>query len=366
MMIRGRIRDIQPRQARPTLELYFDAKDRSALPQGTRAGITLDLNGKRWHGTINSTGRNAPYLHTNLSQDSGDRSTATQVFLGLGLAEEAVLDLACEPDATLRLVRIADSGRWRAGNEPGRRKAGGQSTSSRRHQAPATRFSPSHPVGDFGIQHGDVERLATALRRGFPFAQPSTDRAWTRAPALRVIDCVLSLNRRYDPFVVPRLDQFERVHPEVTSMRALRALIDRYPSPSDFVRDALNYQHDDRARILSAVVDFGLGVTGDRPAESELSRLAEWAQSARSGDYTRLSIPGFALAGFQYLRMLFGANTTKPDKHIRAYVGEAVGRTVSDLEALNLLEAGAKEAGIVLRDADTNIWEARVRAEPRQ
>jgi len=30
----------------------------------------------------------------------------------------------------------------------------------------------------------------------------------------RVIDCVLSLNRNYDSFVVPRLDSFERRHPE--------------------------------------------------------------------------------------------------------------------------------------------------------
>ena len=36
---------------------------------------------------------------------------------------------------------------------------------------------------------------------------PSVDRAWSREPALRVIDCVLSLRRNYDLFVVPRLSQ---------------------------------------------------------------------------------------------------------------------------------------------------------------
>jgi hypothetical protein len=111
MVIRGRVRDIQPRKAQPTLELNFEAKDRNALPQGTRAGITLNLNGKRWHGTINSSGRNPPYLHTRLRQDSGITSTCTQVFLGLDLAEGAMLDFACEPDATLRLAKIVNPGK---------------------------------------------------------------------------------------------------------------------------------------------------------------------------------------------------------------------------------------------------------------
>jgi hypothetical protein len=72
---------------------------------------------------------------------------------------------------------------------------------------------------------------------------------------------------------------------------------------------------------------------------------------------------GFGLAGFQYLRMLFGANTTKPDVHVRQYVSEAVGRRrVSEVEALNLLERAASDAGIGLRDLDTTIWEKSARS----
>jgi hypothetical protein len=76
-------------------------------------------------------------------------------------------------------------------------------------------------------------------------------------------------------------------------------------------------------------------------------------------------IRGFALAGYQYLRMLFGANTTKPDDHICRYVSRCVGRTVSDVEALTLLEGASAISDVRLRDLDTTIWETSARPDSR-
>lgn len=209
----------------------------------------------------------------------------------------------------------------------------------------------------------DIDLLAASLTRDFPGAAPSRDRAWTRAAPLRVIDCVLSLNRRYDAFVVPRLDKFERAHPGVRSVANLRALIGTFPSPTDFMRDALDYRDPARATTLAAVVEFVVTLVGDDDPGKEQAWLEAWARTAKPSGYLDLHIPGFGIAGFQYLRMLFGANTTKPDVHIRRYVGEAVEHTVSDIEAITLLDAAAIKASISLRDADTNIWEKRARAD---
>ncbi len=62
--------------------------------------------------------------------------------------------------------------------------------------------------------------------------------------------------------------------------------------------------------------------------------------------------------------MLFGANTTKPDIHISRYVASQVGHSVSDIRALRLLEDAATEAGVVLRNLDTTIWESSARGRP--
>jgi hypothetical protein len=206
----------------------------------------------------------------------------------------------------------------------------------------------------------ESEQLAALLTRDFPNLAPSTNRAWSRAPALRVVDCVLSLNRHYDQFVLPRLDAFEGRFPAVETILQLRALIKSYKSPTAFANDALDCNDPARAATLRGIVEYlvraALGGTGP-----ETEQLKAWAQRARPQDYLVLQIPGFGLAGFQYLRMLFDANTTKPDVHVSRYVAGAVGHPVSDVQALLLLEDAGNLGGVPLRDIDPTMWETSAR-----
>jgi hypothetical protein len=122
MLIQGYLRDIQPRQPRPTLELYFGAKDRSSLPHGERVPIVLELGGSRWSGTVNSANStNPPYVHTNLTLGDGTRRSSTEVFLESGLIEGARLEFDLANTNNLRLTRIVDKGKWRHGNASGER-----------------------------------------------------------------------------------------------------------------------------------------------------------------------------------------------------------------------------------------------------
>jgi len=179
-----------------------------------------------------------------------------------------------------------------------------------------------------------------------------------------VIDCVLSLNRDYDQFVVPRLDAFEHRFPAVETILQLRSLVSSYRSPSAFTNDALDNKDPSKAAVLRAVVEYLVRAALGRPG-SELDQLKAWAARARPQDYLTLQIPGFGLAGFQYLRMLFGANTTKPGVHVSRYVAAAVGHPVSDVQALLLLEEATSLLGLRLRDIDTTIWEHAARDDHR-
>jgi len=135
----------------------------------------------------------------------------------------------------------------------------------------------------------------------------------------------------------------------------------RYPSSDAFVTQALDYRHPDRATTLWSVVKWLVTVSGTGASAEQLSNLQNWAVRAQPSDYIALRISGFGVAGFQYLRMLFGANTTKPDIHIRRFVEGCAGHPVSDIYALQLLERAATELGIALRDLDTTIWEESAR-----
>jgi hypothetical protein len=95
-------------------------------------------------------------------------------------------------------------------------------------------------------------------------------------------------------------------------------------------------------------------ICGDGAGATQLAKLKSWAKDAGYGGHNP-RIPGLGLAGFQYLRMLSGANTTKPDIRIRQWVAKTVGHPVSPIRALRLLELAAPVADACLRDADTTI-----------
>jgi hypothetical protein len=206
----------------------------------------------------------------------------------------------------------------------------------------------------------DEETLVAALRRLAPSVKRSKDRAWSREPAVRVIDCVLSLNRPYDRFVVPRLDRFEARYPAVRSVADLAAMIRSCPSPHAFVREALDYNHEARAETLAAVVDWLLARCGGRDSPQ---KLQHWAAQARPSDLRDVNIRGFGLSGFQYLRLLFGADTVQPDIHLARRMAEWLGHPVSAMRALELLEAAAPKAGLRLRDLDAAVWNSGARGE---
>ena len=207
----------------------------------------------------------------------------------------------------------------------------------------------------------DHDKLVAALRALAPDMPRPEDRRWRREPAVRVLDCVLSLNRNYDAFSVPRLERFEQQYPDIRTISELQRLLATYQSADLFLASVLNYRHAQRGIMLEAVVAWLSAVSGNGSYAEQLANLQAWAESARPSYSTGLRIRRFGLKGFQYLRMLFGANTTVPDVHVRRWVVGCIAREVTDVKALQLLEHAAREAGVSLRDFDSAIWERSAR-----
>ena len=212
----------------------------------------------------------------------------------------------------------------------------------------------------------DQIRLRAALRVRADNTRteaPSAFLAWQNAP-LNVLDCVLSLNRQYEKFCLPRVERFEDRRPDIQELPAFRELMLSYPTPLKFSEVELSYRDEGRALVLLGVTEYLLRAldafpptSGELPGpESEMARLTAWARSVTPEDAWSTGVRGFALAGFQYLRMLFGVQTAKPDIHIRRFVSEAVGREVSDSESLTLLETAATQQNLPLADLDYSIW----------
>ncbi len=216
------------------------------------------------------------------------------------------------------------------------------------------------------ISEADVAAITARIEQlspdilGFGFADPE----WSRPPAVKIIDCVLSLNRKYDTFVVPRLETFMSNNPEIQQTIELANLIASYPTPHAFMGQELNYNHEDRARILDSVVKYVCTIVeGTQTIEEEKEFLKQWAIQAKPQECYTLNIKGFKLAGFQYLRMLFRADTAKPDVHIIRFLSNILNRKISAIESLLLLEAASQRAGLSVQAVDSFIWKWGARGE---
>jgi hypothetical protein len=97
-------------------------------------------------------------------------------------------------------------------------------------------------------------------------------------------------------------------------------------------------------------------VSGNGSPHEQLNNLTKWAQTAHPSGYLGLQIPGFGLASFQYLRMLFCACTVKPDMHILNFVRRHDPKA-NGFGAINVIEQLAAGLGLCARHLDLAIWE---------
>ena len=216
-----------------------------------------------------------------------------------------------------------------------------------------TVYAAPNVNGDF---NADVSRILDALHREVPIPPNEEFVGGWSSPPLDVLDCVLSIKRNYGRFCLPRVVKFRRAHPEITTLTSLLEMIESYPTPLDFSKVELNYSDERRAATLVGVLKALLHAQKAFSDSEETLRLTAWAHSVNPADYETFGAAGFGLSGFQYLRILFGAQTIKPDVHIRRFVSGAVGRNVSDVAALDLMEAAGKKLGWSASQLDSAVW----------
>lgn len=87
----------------------------------------------------------------------------------------------------------------------------------------------------------DLDVLAPIMAQRFAGLTIRTNYGWPGNTALCVLECVLSLNRRYDRMVRPRIERFAERHPEVVHLRDLERLLETYKEVGEFSISELAY-----------------------------------------------------------------------------------------------------------------------------
>ena len=168
--------------------------------------------------------------------------------------------------------------------------------------------------------------------------------------AIRLLLVVLSANRNYNRQVRPHLDRIRSTTPRLT-IQELHELWCR----STFAGFKAFWGHADARKfaLLGALLDRI--ATLRLPAEDDDAVLERWAHTDFDGEGLRCpfaGIAGFGLATRQHLRMVFGADTVKPDRRVKEVIAREFGLSLSDESAITFVVHLSQLTGIKVVELD--------------
>lgn len=70
-------------------------------------------------------------------------------------------------------------------------------------------------------------------------------------------------------------------------------------------------------------------------------------------------VKGIGFGIYKWLVMRQGVETIKPDIWVHRFLKQAIGRDMSDVETVKILEAAAEQIGIKAYELDWRIWESQ-------
>ena len=176
-------------------------------------------------------------------------------------------------------------------------------------------------------------------------------------PAVKIINSVISQALNYKTTVYPRLVRFKKNRPDVKSVRQLADFMASYTTPLEFLTEEVNLKHRVKAGAIDGLVQYFCGLIEASPTVPEEETLKQWAIHVEPDGYKELNIKGVKIATFQWLRMLFGADTSKPDVHIMNFINDTIDQKLSKPQCILVLKGVASYLEVSERSVDGAIWQ---------
>lgn len=171
-------------------------------------------------------------------------------------------------------------------------------------------------------------------------------------PVLILADAILSMNRKYEAFVVPRIKHLEKSN--IISLDQLDTIITQNGIEAFVQR--WNYNDPKRVEILQILAKKFLQLKKEYELADDLETLHKWGNETKRQEWTSFGVKGIAFTTYQYLRILCGANTAKPDIYIQRAFKEAIGKSRPLEEIVEVVEETAKQMNIPAQQLDYALW----------
>lgn len=201
------------------------------------------------------------------------------------------------------------------------------------------------------LQTSDIDKLYTYLKN-LPLEIDTYEDGYEYDnPALTLVDAVLSINRNYNNFVKPRLEIIKTS--SISSFDELKEELDK--GDKQFM-EFWNYQHLQRVLLLKDLLEFFTKIKKENNLNSDIEALNFWANQSSVAGFSKWNIKGIGFTTYQYLRMLCGSDTVKPDVHISRIIEDAIGKRLSPKDNVLIIEKISKQMDVSARSLDHAIW----------
>lgn len=173
-------------------------------------------------------------------------------------------------------------------------------------------------------------------------------------PVILLMDATLSINRRYNNFVLPRIEYFKKAYSNTNTLEKLNNLI-KEKGLRGF-QNVWNYKHPKRVEILRNLTKFFLQYKNENNIKDDLKAMRHWAQNVDLSSKKILPVDGIGFATSQYVRKMLGVDSVKPDVHIKKSIFEGTKEKISDRKTVLFVEKAAKEMDVTATALDYAIW----------
>lgn len=173
-------------------------------------------------------------------------------------------------------------------------------------------------------------------------------------PVLIVIDPILSQFRKYDVIKKNNLDYFRDNFSD--SINTLQQIVDIYEQEGyEGLVPIINYSAEIRITTIYQTCKAFINYRNTHGFKNDLEAMKDWAIHAEQGDSIN-SVKGIGIATFQYLQMLLGVDTVKPDVHIINFFEEQIGKKFNEKRAILAFTELANHMDVKLVNLDHAIW----------
>lgn len=176
------------------------------------------------------------------------------------------------------------------------------------------------------------------------------------APAISLIEVVLSANRNYNLIVEPRVRCIRLKYPHLKTFKDLHKII-KTKSEDEFY-DFWDYKDNKKYNTLKSILNVisTLRIQYTEAADDDFKLIHNWAKKVNLSKIQEDpigSISNVGIATVQHLRMTFGFDTVKPDLRVKQVLEKEFNlKSLSNINAIKAVEQIASIVNLSVVECD--------------